>query len=424
MVPPAPATVECSAGPRLLLHRPHRIIFAVDGFAGAPPRRRFVEVGRSLRSVRRVAIIGNGSSVSASAQFKMASLTGSMRTALHAIDGGVLLGLLDQAGALLWPDPSVHKPQTNFEHLLGPLDRLTLLLRGPLLGIIGTIAQQPAALHAASAAVDAIYVRGVGSVLQVLDGIHVSHAPVQSFVNWLIAGLAAGDTASVYTVNYDSMIDQWLFEADGDATRPAIRVDDEFAELPGTLVQLTLPGPAPQELRLIPLRPPHLDRPAGRNVHLYHLHGALHWVDYQGAIYKAKDMAELRQRGVFGRWAAGQPLPIRPQVLLTDQKTRAVALEPFAQNYASLRDDLPLADRVLIAGYAFGDVPLNEVLADGWAQHKPTSRWLVADHAILFHGTKEQRALRALDHLLGSPRPNFSWAGIPGVVAANGTFWS
>lgn len=363
--------------------------------------------------------------MSASAQFTMPALTAAMRAALQAIDNGALLALLDAAGALLWPDPNLYQPQTNFEHLLGPLDRLALLLRGPLLGMVGTVAQQQAALNAASAAVDAIYVRGVGTVLRVLDAIAVHDAPVRELVDWILGGITLADRAAIYTVNYDTLLDRWLLDADHDAARPAIQLDDEFALLnPASLKSIALPGVVPPDLGLIPLRPSYLGRPANNTTHLYHLHGALHWVDYQGETHKARDIDDLRLRDIFARWAAGQALPIRPHVLLTDQKTRAVALEPFAQNYAALRDDLPLADRVMIAGYAFGDVPLNEALADGWAQRKAGSRWLVVDRSIFLHGAKQQRALRAFGHLPPGPVPDFYWGGVPGVVGARAAFWA
>jgi hypothetical protein len=113
----------------------------------------------------------------------------------------------------------------------------------------------------------------------------------------------------------------------------------------------------------------------------------------------------LRTRNVFARWAAGEALPTRPRLILTDQKARAVALEPFARSYAALGEGLSKADRVMIAGYSFGDVPLNEVLAHGWRARTTTSNWLLVDHANLAaRFRKRRKAQSELSRTIGLSR--------------------
>lgn len=52
-----------------------------------------------------------------------------------------------------------------------------------------------------------------------------------------------------------------------------------------------------------------------------------------------------------------------PVVILADQKERAVQQDPFAWAYRRLARALDGAHGILIAGYGFGDVPLNRVLS-------------------------------------------------------------
>jgi SIR2-like protein len=374
--------------------------------------------------MRRVAVIGNGLSVSASLDFRLAPLTTAVRNDLDALGGG-LLQRLDAAGALLVPDRHAFNPTGNFEHLLGPLDRLAILLRGPLLQIVGQVSGQQPALQAAADAVDELYVRGVGVVLRVVDSRALTQVPIRTVVDWMLGGLGPDDEASVYTVNYDSLLDRWLLDArsrPGD--HPHVRLDDEFAALtPQSERVVVLPGVGIQDLRLIPLRPADLPRPG--TVHLYHLHGASHWVDHEGETWKARDIDDLRTRNVFVRWAAGEALPIRPRLILTDQKARAVALEPFARSYAALGEDLSKADRVMIAGYSFGDVPLNEVLARGWRTRTNTSSWLVVDHANLAGRFRKRRKVQTeLRARVFAAGPSWYWDGLPRVADDRPDFWT
>lgn len=371
--------------------------------------------------MKRLAVIGNGLAISASASFEMLPLTTAVRAELGTINGGVLLQRLEDAGRLLVP-ANFH-PDRNFEHLLGPFDRLTLLLRGPLLGLVGAASAQRAALAAAATEVDRLYVRGVGAVLGRIDApaVPVVIAPVRAVVNWITAGLGADNEASIYTVNYDALLDQELLEAQRNS-HGALRLDDEFAPLGGTAT-VTLPLPGAPSLHLIGLRPPQLLRPG--NLHLFHLHGALQWVEYSGETWKVKEINELRVNHVFDHWRDGKILPVRPRLILTDQKDRAVGLDPFASDYTALRTDLAAADRVLIAGYGFGDVPLNDELARAWRNRAPAARWLI----VCGRTNPVVRNLRALEiaralrtHIFAMP--TISWRGLPWVTGAVPLFWT
>jgi len=253
--------------------------------------------------VRRVALIGNGLSIAACDGFRIPALTAAMRAALEALDGGALVGRLDEVGAIMANGSTDFHPADDFEDLLGPFDRVAALLRGPLGQIVGPGPHQNV-LQGASLAVATIYIRGVGAVLDVVDDQPVQNEPVQKVVDWILDGIGPDDTVAVYALNYDPLLDRWLLEAHNDPARPHVHLDDEFTPFGHAVIQLT-PG---EDLELFPLRAPHLERP--NNVHLYHLHGGMHWVEFADAIWKARTIDDLRAHNVFARWAAGQHLPI------------------------------------------------------------------------------------------------------------------
>jgi hypothetical protein len=166
----------------------------------------------------------------------------------------------------------------------------------------------------------------------------------------------------------------------------------------------------------------------------------LQWIEHEDQTYKVVDLQSLRSYRVFERWLRGEELTIRPRVLLTDQKTRAVGLEPFVQNYMALRDDLSNANRLVVAGYSFGDVPLNQALIAGWRDREPRSVWLIVEaeprrrpgvSGSMWAEMRRNLAQPALTALGLDPNawmgssdsPMFSFAGLPGVAKERLNFW-
>lgn len=375
--------------------------------------------------MRRVVILGNGLSISASNAFRTADLTTQVRAKLSlvAVPSGVnLRDLLDDAGQHMFPQG--YDPITTFEHLLGPLDRMALLLGEDLL-VLSEMVEQQAVFEEAAVRIRELYFRGVAAVLEVVNGASqgANLSPVRQVVDWVLC--PGAEETSIYTLNYDPLIDRALMAAreERDAARaagsqlPEIRFDDEFSGFaPSRSITVNavnvdvLSARGPADGRIHP-------------VHLYHQHGGLHWLVDETGLCKPRDIDALRHVGVWNRWIAGQDTHVRPSVILTDQKATAVTRPPYDGSYRSLEEDLLLADRVLIGGYAFGDVPLNQVLRRAWNspfadQH---AQWLV----VIKPGTAGELNPR-VSHVLnadGVRLPAISEAGLPDVVADVVDFW-
>lgn len=102
------------------------------------------------------------------------------------------------------------------------------------------------------------------------------------------------------------------------------------------------------------------DLPMAR-VHLFHLHGPIGWLRIEHDQVVKCELDELRGADYWRRVASGRARHT-PAVVLTDRKDDAVALEPFALAYRIFADRLSLADHWLVAGYSFGDVPVNRIV--------------------------------------------------------------
>ena len=332
-----------------------------------------------------------------------------------------LLEVLELAGKHLVPDQSAYRPDRNFEHLLGPLDRLADLLSGPLLEVLGDVVDDKRVTSGVAEAAKDVYTRAVATVLSVIDSIDVNHSVLKKSVAWMVAGIDKGDRASIFTLNYDPLLDSWLLDGSR-ALDCKWGLDDEFA--PFAEVKMTVDK---EVVPLIPLRPSTSPRP--RNVHLYHLHGGLHWIanddDAGTTVCKVKDLDDLRRVKLFDVWAKGDVRPVRPHVLLTDQKTQRVTVEPFASAYEALRSALRTAERVVIAGYGFGDKPLNRALADGFGGRPKASKWLIIRNPARTF-LQQWLAARETASILGCRAQDleFSWAGFPDVATDQATFWT
>jgi hypothetical protein len=230
-----------------------------------------------------------------------------------------------------------------------------------------------------------LYTRGVGAVLSEIDALDAAAVldPVHQVVYWATAGLGNYDDLSIYTVNYDPLIDRELLasqtEVVGGLVTARYVLADEFSGLNEDATAMTLAA-GTQPVTAFPPR----SEPYGRvrAVDLIHLHGGQHWMRApSGLVYKAP-LAQLRAADAYGRWTRGEAIAVQPAVVLTDQKSLAVLQGPFVGAYARLRHDLTRAHRVVVLGYGFGDEPLNAVLRDGLAgAHPAGAKWLLNRNA-------------------------------------------
>jgi hypothetical protein len=98
---------------------------------------------------------------------------------------------------------------------------------------------------------------------------------------------------------------------------------------------------------------------------IYHLHGSLQWLRRDdGSVWKVERLERLRELDFWVRYSRGETA-LKPVVVLADQKARAVELDPFRWAYDRFEDGLRSADMLVIAGYGFGDLPVNRALARG-----------------------------------------------------------
>src|SRR2546422_7750235 len=124
--------------------------------------------------MRRLILIGNGVSVAANAGFALSPLTTAVRTRLDTVQIGDRSARehLEVIGQRLEADGQQSPLGSNFERLIGPLDRLQGLISIELGAVVGAVRpdlRQP--LQEVGELVRDLYVRGVGAVLNEIDAL-------------------------------------------------------------------------------------------------------------------------------------------------------------------------------------------------------------------------------------------------------------
>lgn len=288
-----------------------------------------------------VVVIGNGVSQGFTNELALDRITTRVRTRLEPED----LALLDDVTLLAAPDGFEANAQTNFEAMAGPIDRIA-----EALGLLDLLSA--AQIHRfegfreAARELHRIYVSIVGLVFEEIDEYCVEEAAGDN--GWAeINGMAhdLGELAelhglSIYTLNYDSLLPSALLHED-------VAYYDGFRDPNGRIN-------SPLDSWNNPFT-------------MYQLHGSLAWVDFQeqGVTKVGHDNA----RDVWlPTWAGGNDQAGSPVVVLTDLKSRVVRRYPFDLFYQQFRSDLCDAEGVAVAGYGFGDIPVNARLAEYLAQ--------------------------------------------------------
>ncbi|MDF1597268.1 MAG: SIR2 family protein [Acidimicrobiia bacterium] len=173
-------------------------------------------------------------------------------------------------------------------------------------------------------------------------------------------------TTRIFTLNYDALIDGAAIEV-RDQKSKRIRLSWKRGIVLGDMAQgfgqetvdIVPDGPA----TAYPLRDDDEYKPA--NLLVYHLHGSLQWLRRNdGSIWKVDHIERMRELDFWVRYGRGETA-LEPVVVLADQKARAVELDPFRWAYDRFEDALRSADKLVIAGYGFGDLPVNRALARG-----------------------------------------------------------
>lgn len=357
--------------------------------------------------MRRVLLIGNGLSIAANAGYALGPLTTAVGARLDTVQIGDRSARehLELIGQRLEADGRQDPLGSSFERLIGPLDRLQGLISAELGAVVGALRPDlRPALEEVGDLVRDLYVRGVGAVLTEIDALDATAdlTPVTRVVRWATGRLGHDDRVVVYTVNYDPLLDRVLLGLRTEVIRvfglfgraipfqsQRYSLADEFSGLAADATAVAL-APGTDPITALSRRSePYL---RGQAVDLVHLHGGQHWFRAAGGLVQKTELDALRAADVYGRWMRGDPIDVKPAVVLTDQKSQAVLHSPFVDAYTRLRHDLLQADRVAILGYGFGDEPLNERLRSAFGRRPPGSVWLINRNAC---GPEAQANLRA-----------------------------
>jgi hypothetical protein len=310
---------------------------------------------------------------------------------------------------------------TGFESLLGPFSSAAEAVHS-LPELEGLLGFDNAAAEAFSTTADCltqIYRLGVGSALQMISvlargrGGDVHYDVIERLCRALW-DLGPRRDLMVATLNYDGLLHSGLIEADTDewlqrrgelADLADGRVNHEHELVPGT----RLVG---WPLRVFDDMPP--DRCA-----LVQLHGSLGWLREPGARTEVWrfELESLREIDYWNRWRSGE-IQWEPAVLLTDQKAPMVGHRPYSLAYETFTRRLADADRWLIAGYGFGDEPVNRAFREAHRLRsgaRPPAKLLV-----IGLGPEESLRQRVVDELHVEPA-HVSSEGLPAAI--DGEAW-
>lgn len=312
----------------------------------------------------RTYLFGNGLSLAYNRRhFGLRSLTSRVREQLSthgSADGGNLLSELDRIAQSLATDRERRSAVLSFERIAGPLDRLSTLLDHAVnLASIAPDRETRQALRRMSRRLRRIYVRVVGVVLEIVteevEGVWES---VNQVADHLRLQARNQGLLDVFSLNYDALLDSALIHVN--SLSRDFGLMDEFDGRTEALIELNVgrgrrtlvPALGWREGTYLP----------ANAVRLHHLHGAATWMMKGDDVFKANSLQYLRAVGLFSAWARGVETEIRPVVVLGDQKSRAVERWPFSESYEQLASSIESARTVVIAGYGFGDIPLNRVI--------------------------------------------------------------
>ena len=321
-----------------------------------------------------VLLLGNGLSIAVNEELSLDRLTqtfldghGDDRDLIDRLVGGVNLGAVD--------------PIRDFEGIVAGLESAEEVITA-FVDLARTIAQPD--IQGAAAVLEAhgipdlvrrLYYAYCAEVLNAIGDLARVDIPdeVMAFGEWVKAQHATHDRLSIFTLNYDVLMERMLIGQDLLALR--WETTDFFSGLPERRLDIELiPGyPSVQGALYYPQDPP-----SGRSLHLHHLHGCLtHLRAPDGNIYKvSSDM--IRAFGLYSRLAAGEPSDFVPSVILGSRKAERARSWPFSHAFLSLETDIAEARTVCIAGYSFRDTAVNDRLCPALAN---VERLIIYDYA-------------------------------------------
>lgn len=302
-------------------------------------------------------LIGNGFSISFNERLAVSHLTDELVAAFSELSGGqaeqALASFAEAAGG---------GPATDFEALLGPLDATSIALlsiRSFLEESSEVQAPISAALQESARFLKRLHRVGFGTTLEVIarhsraeqgEGFQTVIVPTCTAISGL-ADLDDRGYITVGTLNYDGLLHAGFLATVGSAALTDLAWG-------GQPQSQTPDGVA--YLHAWPLRTE--DDIPFRRVELLNLHGSLMWLRTPDGDRAWKfGLDRLRNLDYWGLVKRGGAV-LEPTVVLTNQKANAILGWPFSLAYTIFEDRLRMCDRFLIAGYSFGDEPVNRAL--------------------------------------------------------------
>lgn len=320
-----------------------------------------------------VVLVGNGLSVAANEDLRLSRLTQSFLDA-HAADRVDLDRLLAEV------DLGAIDPATDFEGVIAGLESAEEVVRA-FMSLASRVAhpdlQEAAALlrdRGVTSLIRRLYYAYCAEVLLAIGQLTRGDVaePVLAFGDWVKALYQHHGAAAIFTLNYDLLLERMLI--DDNVLGLKYQTTDFFSGLPERSATLPLgaAGAGITGRLFYPADPPI------RSVHLHHLHGCLtHFRDTRnGDIYKIS-AADTRDHDVFGRLAAAEASPFAPSVILGSRKIEKSQDWPFSHAFLSLEQAARAATTIVIAGYSFRDLAVNNRLRN---LTTPEKRWIVIDH--------------------------------------------
>lgn len=305
-----------------------------------------------------VILFGNGLSQGFSDELSLGRITQRTRQRIQG-QNHIDIALLEEVAVLASPEGwgGLEQLGEDFEALAGPIDRIAQTM-GLFELLAGAHTQRLGPFRVVANELRRLYVSIVGLILEEID--RFCREDVAAGQDWgpmnemasALADLANEvNGLSVYTLNYDSLLPSALADR-------GVNYYDGFRGL-------TLNSP--------------LD-PWNAEMTLYHLHGSLSWIDRAGEP-TSRVTYEASRNAWLPSWVDGNVDQGLPVVVLSDLKSRIVERYPFSVFYEALGEDLAEANTVAVAGYGFGDQPVNRQLAKYLRTHAQGSITVLHPHA-------------------------------------------
>lgn len=319
-----------------------------------------------------VVLLGNGVSVAANPDLSLAALTQSFLDA-HADDRDALDRLLAEV------DLGAVDPVRDFEGIVAGLESAEEVVRA-FMQLAARVAhpdlQEAAAIlrdRGVTSLVRRLYYAYCAEVLQAIGELTRGDlAPaVVTFGDWLKAMYLTHGSASIFTLNYDLLLERMLI--DDNVLGLKYSVTDFFSGLPARMAALPLGinNAGIQGRLYYPADPP------ARPIHLHHLHGCLtHFRDVTtNGVYKIA-ASDLRDHDIFDRLAQAEETDFVPSIILGSRKVEKSREWPFSQAFLALEESARTAATVVIAGYSFRDSAVNARLRNLLF---PEKRWIIVN---------------------------------------------